>query len=142
MRRYGLPNPERRPTARASSRRSCGIDCHTRSVSKPLSSSCCQKRSAPSQPSLSCTAVTPRVLASLIPARIAVEVLLVGERHVALLEAPGGLLTQHAGRLAVRVALDDAAVDLEVATRERKRGAVQPQRVVVLGDHRRRVSRR
>ena len=36
-----------------------------------------------------------------------------------------------------RVALDDAALDLEVAARERERGGVEPERVVVLRDQRR-----
>src|SRR5205823_2440630 len=67
-----------------------------------------------------------------------VEILLVRPDHVALLEAPRRLLAQHAGRLARRVTLDHAALDLEVAAGERERGARQPDRVVVLGDHRRR----
>src|SRR6185312_5621315 len=39
--------------------------------------------------------------------------------EMALLEVPRGLLAQHARRRAVRVALDDAAGDVEVAARER-----------------------
>ena len=66
------------------------------------------------------------------------EVLLVGPDHVPLLEPPRGLLAQHAGRLAGRVALDHAALDVEVASRQRQRSRVEPDRVVVLGDHRRR----
>ena len=60
-----------------------------------------------------------------------VEVRVVGHEHVPLLEPPGGLLAEHARRLAVRVALDDAARHLEVAARERERGGVEPERVVV-----------
>ena len=67
------------------------------------------------------------------------EVLLVVGQHVALLELPGRLLAQDAGRLALGVPLDDAARDLEVAVRERERGRVEPERVVVLGDQRRRA---
>ena len=50
-----------------------------------------------------------------------VDVLVGGNRQVALLEPPRRFLAQHPGRLAVRVALDDAAVDLEVAAGERER---------------------
>ena len=53
-----------------------------------------------------------------------------------LLEAPRRLLAEHAGRLAARVALDDAAVDLKVAVGSGERCRVEPQRVVVLGDQR------
>src|SRR6476659_5000841 len=55
-------------------------------------------------------------------------------RHddVPLAEAPGGLLAQHARRLAVRVALDDASVNLEIAAGAGERSRVEPERVVVL----------
>ena len=132
----GLPKPERSPSSHGVLERSCGIDCQTRSGSCPRSSSCCQRRSAPSQPSLSWTAVTPREFASLHAGAHRLEVLVVGHDHVALLEAPRRLFAQDAGRLAVLVALDDAAVHLEVAVRARECGRVQPERVVVLGDHR------
>ena len=61
-------------------------------------------------------------------------------RHLdeARLEAPRRLLVEHAGRLAGLVPDDDAALDLEVAARERERGRVEPERVVVLGDQHRR----
>ena len=134
MRSIGLPSPERSPTAAACSTRSAGIDCQTRSESCPRSSSFRHSRSAPSQPSLSCTDVTPRELASRTPVAHRVEVRVVGDEHVPLLEPPRGLLAEHAGRLAVLVALDDAARDVEVAVRERERGRVEPERVVVLRD--------
>ena len=57
---------------------------------------------------------------------------------VAVAEAPGRLLAQHARRLAALVPLDDAAVDVEVAARGRERGRVQPDGVVVLRDQERR----
>jgi hypothetical protein len=41
-----------------------GCDCQTRSVSSPLSSSVRKRSSAPIQPSLSCTAVTPAAAAT------------------------------------------------------------------------------
>src|SRR4029077_2422674 len=66
-----------------------------------------------------------------------VEVLVVGNDDVPLLEAPRGFLAQHTGRLAARVAHDDAALDLEVAVRKCERGRVEPERVVVLRDQRR-----
>ena len=101
----------------AASSRSCGSDCQTRSVSAPARSSRCQSPSAPSQPSLSCTAVTPRERASFDAGAHRVEVLVVRHAQVPLLEPPRRLLAQHAGRLAALVALDDAARDLEVAVR-------------------------
>ena len=72
--------PDRRPPRRGGR---AGSTARRAASAMPLSSSCCHSRSAPSQPSLSCTAVTPRAFASRMPTRIAVEVLLVGERHVA-----------------------------------------------------------
>ena len=63
-----------------------------------------------------------------------VEVRVVGDEHVLLLEPPRRLLAEHAGRLAVLVAFDDAARHVEVAVRERERGRVEPERVVVLRD--------
>ncbi len=66
-----------------------------------------------------------------------VDVLVVGDAQVPLLEPPRRLFAKHAGRLAVRVALDDAAVDVEVAAGERERGRVEPERVVVLRDQQR-----
>src|SRR5205823_2042812 len=65
------------------------------------------------------------------------DVLGLGNRQVALLEAPGRLLAQDARGLPVLAALDDAALDLEIATRERERGRVEPERVVVLREQRR-----
>jgi hypothetical protein len=44
---------------------------------------------------------------------------------------PGALLAQHAGRLALLVALDDSAGNLEVAVRVGEGGGVEPERVVV-----------
>ena len=92
--------------------------------------------SAPSQPSLSCTATTPRRFASFMPARIASTYSSSAIVDVALAELPRRLLAQHAGRLAALVALDDAARHLEVAVRAGERGRVEPERVVVLRDQR------
>ena len=63
-----------------------------------------------------------------------VEVVAVGDDHVALLEVPGRLLAEHPRRLARFVPLDDAARHVEVAAGERERRRVQPERVVVLRD--------
>ncbi len=71
-----------------------------------------------------------------------VEVVVIRDGHVPLLEAPRGLFAQDAGRLAVLVAFDDSAVDVEIAVRERERRRVQPERVVVLGDQTRRCAAR
>ena len=57
-------------------------------------------------------------------------------------ETPGTLLAQDAGRLAALVALDDAALGLEIAVRLRKRSSVEPQRVVVARHQRRRRAAR
>ena len=65
------------------------------------------------------------------------DVLLVGHPQKTLLEPPGGLLAEDAGRLSVLVALDDAARHLEVAVRECEGRRVEPERVVVLGQERR-----
>jgi hypothetical protein len=46
---------------------------------------------------------------------------------VAVAKAPSGLLPQDAGRFAGGIALDDAALDLEVAVRLRKRRRVEPE---------------
>src|SRR5207244_2901981 len=67
------------------------------------------------------------------------EVLLVGDRQVALLEPPGSFLAQDARRLTVRVALDDSPAHLEIAVRSCERRRVEPQRVVVLREQRRRL---
>jgi len=53
---------------------------------------------------------------------------------VLLLEPPRGFLSEDTGRFAVLVALDDAAGHLEVAVRERERGGVEPEGVIVLRD--------
>ena len=49
------------------------------------------------------------------------EVLGGGDLQVAILEPPGRFLAENPGRLAARVPLDDAALDLEVAAGERER---------------------
>src|SRR6266849_9694596 len=59
------------------------------------------------------------------------HVLVVRDAQVELLEAPGRLLAEDAGRLAAPVELDDAPVDSEIAVSQRKTGRVQPERVVV-----------
>src|SRR5262249_10182696 len=58
--------------------------------------------------------------------------LVLGHGDEALPEAPGGLLAQDTRRFALRVAFDDAALDLEVAAGNCERGRVEPERVVVL----------
>jgi hypothetical protein len=64
-----LPKPERRPRARSSSSRSQGKDCHTRTPSSPARWSRSNTSNAPSQPSLSWIATTPREAATRIPSR-------------------------------------------------------------------------
>jgi hypothetical protein len=65
-----------------------------------------------------------------------VDVFLVGNSQIALLEPPRRFFEEDTGRLPVGVALDEPAVGLEVAARQRERGRVEPQRVVVLRDQR------
>src|SRR5262249_30252682 len=72
------------------------------------------------------------------PASHRLDVLVVGGAEVALLEPPGRLLAEESRRPARLVPLSDAALDLEVAVREREGGRVEPERVVVLGEQRRR----
>ena len=57
--------------------------------------------------------------------------LLVRRPHVEVAEMPRAFLAQDAGRLALLVALDDAAGNLEVAVRPSEGRRVQPERVVV-----------
>ena len=142
MRSRGLPKPDRRPSSRSSPTRACGSDCQTRSDSGLRASSCCQRRSDPTPPSLSCRAVTPRRRRDGEADAHRLEVHVVGHAQVTLPEPPRRLLAQHAGRLAAGVALDDAALDLEVAARQGERGRVQPERVTVLRDHCRRCTAR
>jgi hypothetical protein len=63
--------------------------------------------------------------------------LVLGDRDVAVAEAPRRLLTEDPGRRSGVVSLDDAAGHLEVAVRACEPGAVEPQRVVVLRPERR-----
>src|SRR5262249_42168924 len=65
------------------------------------------------------------------------DVLVVTDGEMALLEPPRRLLAEDPGRLTAGVALDDPALDLEVAACERKSGRVEPERVVVLREQRR-----
>ena len=64
------------------------------------------------------------------------DVLVVGNGEVPVPEAPCGLLTEDARRLAVGVPLDDTTRDLEIAAGEGQRGGVEPERVVVVGEER------
>ena len=57
--------------------------------------------------------------------------LLMRRPHVEVAEMPRAFLAQDAGRLALLVALDDAAGNLEVAVRPSEGRRVQPERVVV-----------
>ena len=71
MRRYSSPKPERSERCAAASSCSCGIEPQTRSERLPSSCRRWKIPGAPSQPSLSWIAPTPREFASLIPARVA-----------------------------------------------------------------------
>jgi len=57
--------------------------------------------------------------------------LVVSRTHVGVAEMPGAFLPQDAGRLALVIALDDSAGNLEVAVGVREGGGVEPERVVV-----------
>ena len=93
---------------------------------------------APSQPSLSWIAPTPREFASLSPVRVASTHSSSARHDPAVAEPPRRLLAQDPGRLAPLVALDDAARDVQIAVRGGERGRVQPRGVVVLREHDRR----
>ena len=69
-------------------------------AASPRSSSRCQRPSAPSQPSLSCTEVTPRAAASSALSH-SLDLLVRRATSRCVTEAPRRLLAQHAGRLAV-----------------------------------------
>ena len=58
--------------------------------------------------------------------------LVLGRPHVGVAEVPGALLAEHARRLALLVALDDAAGHLEVAVGLGQSRGVEPEGVVVL----------
>ena len=126
------------PISWSRSRWSQGSDCQIRRFSEPSSCKRWNTRSAPSQPSLSWTATTPRDKASGIASREAVDHLVLRRAHVGVAEVPGALLAEDAGRLAVRVPLDDAAGNLEVGVGQRECRGVDPERVVVLGHQRHR----
>ena len=70
---------------------------------------------APSQPSLSWIAATPRAFAIRIPSRVAATHSSSRDGDEAVAEAPGGLLAQDPGRLTVGPTLDDAAGLVQVA---------------------------
>jgi hypothetical protein len=60
------------------------------------------------------------------------EVLVVRDLYVAVAELPARLLAEHTGRLARRISLDYAAVDLQVAVRAGQSRGVEPERVGVM----------
>ena len=121
--------PERLRARRAAR---TAADCQTRSVRPPSARRRWNSSSAPSQPSLSWMAVTPRALASAQRRRAWPR----GTRRAdgadeAVAERPRRHLAQDAGRLAVLVGLHDAARARQVAVGPRERRAEEPQRVVV-----------
>ena len=93
---------------------------------------------APSHPSLSWIAPTPRCVRELDARARRVDELVLGDDDVAVAEAPRRLLAQDARRLAGAVALDDAPVDVQVAPGAGEPRGVDPERVVVLRPERRR----
>ena len=107
-------------------------------MSAPAAAIDCQYLSAPIQPSLSWTAVTPlrRRHAQALAHRL--EVLLVRDVDVPIAEPPARLLAENARRLSASVALDDSAVDVQVAVGPRKCGRVDPQGMRVVGKQRNR----
>ena len=121
-----LPKPERRPSARSSSSRSHGNDCHTRTT----------QLAGLEQPLEHLEGAEPAVLvvdrhhaarrghAHALAARL--DHLVDGRAHVAVAERPGRVLAQDAARL------DHAAGHLERRVGALQRRAVQPERVVVL----------
>ena len=137
MRRNASPIPEWMPSASSSGSRSYGIDCQTRSVSPSRSATRWKIPGAPSQPSLSWIATTPRLAAMRRPSRVASTNSSSRRHREPGAELPRGLLAQNAGRLARGIALDDAALDLEIALGARERGGVEPCGVVVLREEER-----
>ena len=89
-------------------------------------------RGAPSQPSLSWIAATPRVFARRIPSRVAAT----HSSSVTVTNRSRNRQADSSRRIPVGVpafvTLDDAARDLEIPTRTLERGRVEPERVVVL----------
>ena len=69
-----------------------------------------------------------------------IDELVLARHREARAEPPRGLLAQDSRRRAGLVALDDAALDCEVAARPRKRRRVEPGRVVVPREEQRRTS--
>ena len=67
-----------------------------------------------------------------------VDELVVGHPQVAVPELPCGLLAENAGRRAALVALDDTSFHFELAAGQSERRGVEPERVVVVGEERRR----
>ena len=124
--------PERSRAPRAPASRSCGIDCQTRSVSPSRSRDALEDpgRAEPAVLVVDRDHAAARRDAQALARRL--DPLVLGHRREAGAELPGRLLAQNPRRLAVRVALDDAAVDLELAVREGERRRVEPERVVVL----------
>ena len=94
---------------------SAGSDCQNRRDNAPSAASACQNRRAPIQPSLSWTNVTPLAMRHAQASRIALEVLPVRDVDVPIAEPPARLLAENARRLAGSVALNDPAVDVQVA---------------------------
>ena len=130
-----LPNPERRPSPRRSSSLSHGNDCQTRTSSSSASSRRSNTSNAPSQPSLSWIATTPREAATFIPARDASSISSTRRAHVAVAEGPRRVLAQDAALL------DHSSRHLERPVGALERRAVHPERVVVLRHQRHRQVR-
>ena len=108
-------------------------------AARPRRRSRCQRRSAPSQPSLSWTAVTPREAASLQPVAHRVDVLVVGRSRRSAsrkCQADSSRRTPVGSPRSSRSTTPPG--DLEVAVRARERGRVEPERVVVACHQRRR----
>ena len=123
---------DRSGSAATSGSRSAGSDCQTRSDSPSRSWIRPKMEAAPSQPSLSWIAATPRAFATRMPSRVA-------STHSSSVTVTKRSRKRHAdssrripvGR-AVRVALDDPARNVEVAAGGGQARRVEPERVVVL----------
>ena len=136
MRRKSSPIREWTPSDSSSGRRSYGIDCQTLSDSPWPAAMRWKIPGAPSHPSLSWIAVTPRRRSEPQPLARRFHKLVLRHRSEPRAELPRGFLPQDPGRLSLFVPLDDAAFDVEVTAGSRERGGVEPQRVVVLREER------
>ena len=123
---------ERSGSAAISGSRSAGSDCQTRSDSPSCSWIRPKIEAAPSQPSLSWIAATPRAFATRMPSRVAST----HSSSVTVTKRSRKRQADSSRRIPVGspsgAALDDAARLVEIAAGAGEAGRVEPERVVVL----------